>query len=130
MQWAQQISGQTARVYFGDRTLAFGAENTQNKTDGVQSLEADKAVVSKLLKELEEAQKTSKSQTVQDLRDKLNEVRKKLGEEKFKAIIEALKKDASDSWLAFLKALFPELFADDESPSPPAPPDIGGGGGG
>lgn len=130
MQWAQQISGQTARVYFSDRTAAFGVENTQDKTDGVHSLDADKAVVSNLLKALEEAQKTSKSQTVQDLRDKLNEVRKKLGEEKFKAIIEALKKDASDSWLAFLKALFPELFADDESPSPPAPPDIGGGGGG
>lgn len=33
-----------------------------------------------------------KSQTAQDLRDKLNERRKALGDEKFKAILEQLKK--------------------------------------
>lgn len=130
MQWAQQVAGQAARISFGGGSYTYGTENTKDNTEGAESLDADKAVVSKILNALEEAQKTSKSQTVQDLRDKLNEVRKKLGEERFKEVIEALKKDASDSWLAFLKALFPELFTDDGSPSPPEPINIGGGGGG
>ncbi|PQZ84965.1 hypothetical protein CQ048_24430, partial [Pseudomonas trivialis] len=103
-------------------SFAGSSGNTQDATDETQKVDADKETVSKLLKDLEDAQKTSKTQTEQELRNKLNELREKLGEEKFKEIIEQLKKDASDEWLAFLKRLFPELFADDDDVSPPAPP--------
>ncbi|MEN5151329.1 hypothetical protein [Pseudomonas orientalis] len=85
--------------------------------------DADKATVKTLLNQLFEAQQSGKTQTVQDTRDKLNALREKLGDEKFKAILEQLKKDADAAWLAFLKALFPELFADESVPPPsPAPP--------
>lgn len=91
-------------------------------------MDSNKEVVGKLLKELDEAQKTSKNQTVQDLRDKLNEKRKELGDEKFKAILEQLKKDAAQDFLSLLKALFPELFANERS-SAPSPRPIGNGNG-
>ncbi|MEB2646992.1 hypothetical protein SOP86_15160 [Pseudomonas canadensis] len=125
MQGAQRLA-QVDRVYFGGESNTHETKKNQDKTDGAH---ADTAAISTLLKALEDAEKTNKSQTVQDLRDKLNEMRKKLGEEKFKELIEQLKKDASSDWLAFLKRMFPELFPDDVSP--PAPPiDNGGGGGG
>lgn len=110
-----------------------GVSRSDDKKDDVGVNNKDKEAVSKLLKEFEDAEKTSKSQTVQDLRDKLNEKRKELGEEKFKEILEQLKKDASEDWLAWLKRLFPDLFPDEPSPSPapsPAPSPGGGGGGG
>lgn len=95
-------------------------------------VEADKKTVTQLLKALDEAEKGNKNQTAQDLRDKLNEKRKELGDEKFKEILEQLKKEASTDFLALLKRLFPDLFADEPSPAPdPGPsPDSGGGGGG
>ncbi|WP_237151266.1 hypothetical protein [Pseudomonas sp. ADAK18] len=107
-----------------------GVSRSDDKKDDVGVNNKDKEAVSKLLKELEDAEKTSKSQTVQDLRDKLNEKRKELGEEKFKEILEQLKKDASEDWLAWLKRLFPDLFPDEPSPSPSPSPSPGGGGGG
>ncbi|AZE96089.1 hypothetical protein C4J96_3991 [Pseudomonas orientalis] len=96
--------------------------------------DADKAAVEILLNELLEAKQSGKTQTIQDTRDKLNALREKLGDEKFKEILEQLKKDADEAWLALLKALFPELFADDDQPSTPLPlplplPSPGGGGG-
>ena len=87
-------------------------------------------VVTQLLKELEDAEKTSKGQTVRELRDKLNEKREELGEEAFKDILEQLKKDAPSALLELLKSLFPDLFPDTPSPSPSPAPSPGGGGGG
>jgi hypothetical protein len=90
--------------------------------------------VKKLLRELDDAEKTSKSQTAQDLRDKLNEVRKEMGDEKFKEILNKLIEEASGQWLEFLKQLLKMLFpdADDTPPSPAQPPSPspGGRGGG
>ncbi|NWD97517.1 hypothetical protein HX871_24100, partial [Pseudomonas reactans] len=91
---------------------------------------AGKDAVTKLLKELDDAQSTGKDQTVRDLRNKLHDMRQDLGDEKLKEIIEKLRKDASSDWLAWLKKLFPDLFPDGSSPSPsPSPPPDRGGGG-
>ena len=90
---------------------------------------ATKNAVAALLKELDDAQSTGKSQTVRELRDKLNEKRKALGDEAFKKILEQLKDEWSRRWLELLKMLFPDLFPDAPSPSP-APPSPGGGDGG
>ncbi|WP_394546521.1 hypothetical protein [Pseudomonas fluorescens] len=109
----------------------WGVSRAEEKKDDV---EVDKKAVAQMLKQLDEAEKGNKNQTAQDLRDKLNEKRKELGEEKFKEILEALKKDASSDLLALLKKLFPDFFPDEPSPSPsPSPqpsPGKGGGGGG
>ncbi|KTC64373.1 hypothetical protein AO262_18480 [Pseudomonas fluorescens ABAC62] len=93
-------------------------------------MDAEKDAIINLLKQLDDAQKTSKSQTVQDLRDKLNEMRNELREERFKALLERIKKEASADLLALLKKLFPELFGDDATPMPSPPPSPRGGGGG
>lgn len=102
---------------------------SEDKKDDV---DANKDVVGKLLRELDDAEKTSKSQTVKDLRDKLNEQRKALGDEKFKEILEQLKKEIFEDWLTRMKRLFPDLFPEEAIPSPaPSPkPSPGGGGGG
>ncbi|MGU9814249.1 hypothetical protein ACU684_02515 [Pseudomonas sp. LF135] len=108
-----------------------GVSRSEGSRDAV---DADKDAVTQLLRQLDDAEKTAKNQTVQDLRDKLNEKRNALGEEKFKAILEQLKREAVTDFLALLKRLFPELFADEPTPSPaplPTPsPDRGDGGGG
>lgn len=95
----------------------------------------NKEVIAKLLKDLDVAEKTSKNQTVQDLRDKLNEKRAELGDDKFKAILEQLKKEMYGDLLALLKRLFPELFPEDQdtptsSPPPSSARSAGGDGGG
>lgn len=97
--------------------------------------DTDAESVRQLLSELMDAEKTSKSQTAQDLRDKLNAKREELGDEKFKQIMKALMEEADVSWLDFLRRLmrlwFPELDDASPTPSPPAPgPSPGGGGGG
>jgi hypothetical protein len=100
-------------------------------SDGIKdNLASEKETVTSLLRQLDDAEKTSKSQTAQDLRDKLHEKRKELGDEAFKEILEQLKKELSEQWLALLKALFPDLFPDAPSPSPAPTPSPGGGGGG
>ncbi|KTB63551.1 MULTISPECIES: hypothetical protein [Pseudomonas] len=113
-----------------------GVSRAEEKKDDV---EVDKNAVAQMLKQLDEAEKGNKNQTAQDLRDKLNEKRKELGEEKFKEILEALKKDASSDLLALLKKLFPDFFPDEPSPAPapapapapsPSPNGRGGDGGG
>lgn len=126
MQGAQSLAP-VSRVYFGGESNVDESKKNQDKTDGTDNENASKAPVLKLLKELEDAQKTNKSQTVQASRDNLNEMREKLGEEKFKEIIEHAKKDASDDWLAFLRRIFPDLFPDDGS-IPLAPKADGGAG--
>ncbi|MDQ0982640.1 hypothetical protein [Pseudomonas synxantha] len=93
--------------------------------------------VRQLLSQLMDAEKTSKSQTAQELRDKLNDKREELGDEKFKEIMQELMEKADVSWLEFLRRLmklwFPELDDESPTPSPPSPgpsPRGGGGGGG
>ncbi|TKK25514.1 hypothetical protein PspCFBP13528_26485 [Pseudomonas sp. CFBP13528] len=121
--WGGSVSSQKDYAYFQSSNGIPRVEETKDSTN------TDKDAVLKLLKELEDAQKTSKSQAVQDLRNKLNDLREKLGEDKFKEIIENLKKDAPYSWLEFLKALFPELFPDDVSTGADES-QLGGSGGG
>ncbi|MGF6095845.1 hypothetical protein [Pseudomonas sp. 18175] len=112
----------TARVGFHSR----GAGTAEDIKDGATD---KKDEVVKLLRELDDAQATGKSQTVLDLRDKLIEMRKELGDETFKAMLEQLKRELATRWLELLKQLFPDLFAD--TPAPPSPrPSIDGGGGG
>ncbi|MEB0189133.1 hypothetical protein QN410_31250, partial [Pseudomonas sp. Bout1] len=101
---------------------AGGSQGTKD------DLASDKETVTQLLKQLDDAEKSSKSQTAQDLRDKLHEKRKELGEEAFKEILEQLKKQLSEQWLALLKALFPDAFPDTPSPAPAPTPSPGGGG--
>ncbi len=113
--WGASVSGQRDRVYFESSSGAPRAEDTKDTKDTEGNADTSKGTVLKLLKELEDAQAASKSQTAMEVRNKLNDLREKLGEDKFKEIIEQLKKDAPNSWLEFLKALFPELFPNDES---------------
>lgn len=125
--WGGSVLGQQDRVFVESGRGVPRAEETENNAD------TSKDTVLKLLKELEDTQKTSKNQAVQELRNKLNDLREKLGEDKFKKIIEQLKNDAPNSWLEFLKALFPELFPDDASTdagSQMGNGGVGGGGGG
>lgn len=110
--WGASVLGQRDRVYFESGSGAPRAEDTKD-TGG--KADTSKDTVLKLLKELEDAQATSKGQTAKEVRNKLNDLREKLGEDKFKEIIEQLKKDAPNSWLEFLKAIFPEWFPSDES---------------
>lgn len=108
--------------------LHLGGERAASDIN--ENSNANKDAVAKLLKELDDAQSTGKNQTVQQLRDKLNEKRKELGDEEFKKILEQLKEEMSRRWLELLKMLFPDLFADTPSPSPQPSPSPGGGGGG
>ncbi|WP_262383016.1 hypothetical protein [Pseudomonas gessardii] len=90
----------------------------------------DAATVKTLFSELLEAERGSKAQVARDLRDKLNDLRQKLGDEKFKEILESLKRGAAEDWLALMKRLFPDLFPDEPSQPPSAPRSPGGRGGG
>ncbi|PRC11337.1 hypothetical protein CQZ99_25490, partial [Pseudomonas poae] len=128
--WGRAVVG-VGRVDSGPAGLYWEAKVATDETKEDPSANRDK--VAKLLKELEDAQATGKKQTEQELRNKLNELREELGDEKFKEILEQLKKDAPESVLSLLKALFPDLFPDESTPSvaPPAsPPTSPGGGGG
>src|SRR5476651_2024408 len=129
--WNSSVAGHGAGSvrYDGGRAGQYlrGAGGSQGTKDDLTS---DKESVTKLLRQLDDAEKTAKSQTAQDLRDKLHEKRKELGEETFKAILEQLKRELSEQWLELLKRLFPDLFPDAPSPSPAPTPSPGGGGGG
>ncbi|WP_411378720.1 hypothetical protein [Pseudomonas sp. MPB26] len=116
-----------------DATMYAGLQGRQTLEDsGKGDTRADTESIRQLLAQLLDAEKTSKNQTVQDLRDKLDKKREELGDEKFKEIMKALMEQADSSWMEFLrrlmKSLFPEM--DDETPTPPAPPMQRGGGGG
>ena len=121
--------GFDATVYggtYGRQSPAYGAND--DKAANTES-------VRKLLSELMDAEKTSKSQTAQDLRNKLNDKREELGDEKFKEIMKELMEKADVSWLEHMRRLmklwFPELDDASPTPSPPSPgPSPGGGGGG
>jgi hypothetical protein len=91
---------------------------------------AEVSTVKSLLNQLLDADKDGKTQTVRDLRNKLNELREKLGDEKFKEILKRLAEEADGRLLELLKRLFREWFPDDDDVTPPAPPPRGGGGGG
>lgn len=117
---------------FSGRGVATSDPLGDEKNKGVSNEETLK----KLLTALDDAEKTSKSQLAQDLRDKLNEVRGEIGDEKFKEILSKLIEEASGQWLEFLKQLLKILFPDSDdtppspAPSPAPPPSPGGGGGG
>lgn len=119
-------------VSFSGRGIATPDRSDDEENKGVSNEET----VKKLLTALDDAEKTSKGQLAQDLRDKLNEVRGEIGDEKFREILNKLIEEASGQWLEFLKQLLKLLFPDSDdtppSPSPaPAPaPSPGGGGGG
>ncbi|MGC6370359.1 hypothetical protein [Pseudomonas sp. S2.OTC.A_B10] len=127
--WNSSVAGHGAGSvrYDGGRAVQYlrGAGGSQGTKDDLTS---DKETVTKLLRQLDDAEKTAKSQTAQDLRDKLHEKRKELGEDAFKAILDQLKKELSEQWLELLKRLFPDLFPDAPSPSPAPTPSPGGGG--
>ena len=91
---------------------------------------AEVSTVKSLLNQLLDADKDGKTQTFQDLRNKLNELREKLGDEKFKEILKKLAEEADGRLLELLKRLLREWFPDDDDVTPPAPPPRGGGGGG
>lgn len=76
-----------------------------------------------------DAEQGARTQTVQDLRDKLNVLREKLGDEKFKEILNSEIKDADDKFFEFLKRLLEEWFPEDVAPPTPPSPRGGGGGG-
>ncbi|MBI6566481.1 hypothetical protein YA0852_20545 [Pseudomonas synxantha] len=128
---ARGARGFDAGIYggvYGRQSPAYGAND--DKAANTES-------VRQLLSQLMDAEKTSKSQTAQELRDKLNDKREELGDEKFKEIMQELMEKADVSWLEFLRRLmklwFPELDDESPTPSPPSPgpsPRGGGGGGG
>ncbi|AZE74495.1 hypothetical protein C4K00_4284 [Pseudomonas synxantha] len=128
---ARGARGFDAAIYgdvYGRQSPAYGVND-----DKVANTES----VRQLLSELMDAEKTSKSQTAQDLRDMLNDKREELGDEKFKEIMKELMENADVSWLDFLRRMmrlwFPELDDASPTPSPPSPgpsPRGGGGGGG
>lgn len=90
---------------------------------------SDVSAVKTLLSQLFEAEQTSKTQTARDLRDKLNELRQKLGDEKFKEVLNKLIQEGDDKFLQFLKRMLDEWFPSDDV-TPPSPRGGGGGGGG
>lgn len=95
----------------------------------------DVSSAAKLFSELFDAKTDGKSQTVQDVRDKLSALREEMGDEKFKALLNKLIAEASGSYLEFLRKLLNELFPDSTpspapSPSPSPSPGRGGGRGG
>ncbi|WP_248733195.1 hypothetical protein [Pseudomonas sp. MWU13-2517] len=104
-------------------------------TPGVEQLASapvapvvEAGAVKKLLNELFDAEQGSRSQTVRDVRDKLNAVREKLGDEKFKALIDELSEEATTQFREFLKRLLREWFPDtDDAPPSPSPSSPGGG---
>lgn len=126
--WNSSMSGHEAGVGRYDVGGAGQHLWGVSRSDGPKDdLSADKDVVRKLIGALDEAEKTFKNQTVQDLRDKLNEQRKELGDAKFKEILEQLKMELAESWLALLRRLFPDLFPEDgPAPSPSPRPSPGG----
>ncbi|MCF5104580.1 hypothetical protein GIW54_28085, partial [Pseudomonas proteolytica] len=75
---------------------------------------SDVSAVKTLFNQLFEAEQTSKTQTAQDLRDKLNELRQKLGDEKFKEALNKLIQEADDKFLQFLKRMLDEWFPSDD----------------
>lgn len=91
---------------------------------------AEASALRTLLGELFEAVQSSKSQTVQDIRDKLNALRRNLGDDAFKEALNKLIASADGAFLEFLKRLLKEWFPDDDDVAPPAPPSPRGGGAG
>ena len=116
---------------FGPATLGVRLAPSPLRSEPDQVKPGDEvAAVRTLLNQLFDAQQTSRNQTAQDLRDKLNGLREKLGDEKFKDILNKLSEEASGDYLEFLRKLLRLLFPDDEGVTPPSPPSPGGGGGG
>lgn len=89
------------------------------------------STVKSFLQQLFDAEKDGKTQSVQDLRNKLSELRENLGDEKFKEILKKLIEESDSKYLELLKRLLKEWFPDaDDVPPPNTPPPGGGGGGG
>ena len=93
------------------------------KSDPVEP-EANAASVKKLLDELFEVTNTPKDHKVKELTEKLEALRTRLGDEKFKEILDLLRQqaEASAEFLEFLRKLTKSMFGDDYVPSPgPSP---------
>ncbi len=88
------------------------------------------STVKSFLQQLFDAEKDGKTQSVQDLRNKLSELRENLGDEKFKEILKKLIEESDSKYLELLKRLLKEWFPDTDDVPPPNTPPPGGGGGG
>ena len=108
--------------------MAFVPTVTRREPAPIEPV-SDVSAVKTLLSQLFEAEQTSKTQTARDLRDKLNELRQKLGDEKFKEALNKLLQEGDDKFLQFLKRMLDEWFPSDDV-APPSPRGGGGGGGG
>lgn len=93
------------------------------KSDPVEP-EANAASVKKLLDELFEVTNTPKDHKVKELTEKLEALRTRLGDEKFKEILDLLRQqaEASAEFLEFLRRLIKSMFGDDYVPSPSPSP--------
>ncbi|NWB54739.1 hypothetical protein [Pseudomonas sp. F8002] len=122
------------RVYFSVKDSA----RPDRPGDSKNTDAANEASVKKLLRELEDADRTPGSPVARDLRDKLNALREEIGDKKLEEILKKLIEEAAvGDWLDFLRKLMKALFpgSDDAPPAPapapaPAPSPRGGGGGG
>lgn len=121
--WHSGVSG------LGSGGARFAPDAPRAESTAVAPV-AQVAAVRQLLNELFDATQTSKTQTAQGLRDKLNEHREKLGDPLFKGILNKLIEtlDAYLQFQAFLRQLMTLLFPDTEA-TPSAPPALPGGGG-
>jgi len=93
------------------------------KSDPVEP-EANAASVKKLLDELFEVTNTPKDHKVKELTEKLEALRTRLGDVKFKEILDLLRQqaEASAEFLEFLRRLIKSMFGDDYVPSPSPSP--------
>ncbi|WP_375154655.1 MULTISPECIES: hypothetical protein [Pseudomonas fluorescens group] len=104
----------------------FAPGGVRGKSEPTEPV-AEVVAVKTLLGELFDAQQTGKTQTVQDTRDKLNALREKLGDERFKQILNTLIDAANERFLEFLRHLLKEWFPDSEDDvAPPPLPSPGG----
>ncbi|WP_048363522.1 hypothetical protein [Pseudomonas weihenstephanensis] len=84
--------------------------------------EVNASTVKKLLNELFDVMRPTRDHRIKELTEKLEALRTKLGDEKFKEILDQLRKEAEASveFLEFLRRLIKSMWQDDDVP-PPSP---------
>ena len=84
--------------------------------------EVNASTVKKLLNELFDVMRPTRDHKIKELTEKLEALRTKLGDEKFKEILDQLRKEAEASveFLEFLRRLIKSMWQDDDVP-PPSP---------